>query len=81
MLRAAIALAVVALAAARRVAGGAAQPKMLGPYGKGADAYWLWKAQGAPKAVVVFEHGLDESELNPWNHMAWIEHLVRRETT
>ena len=51
---------------------------MLGPYGKGPDAYWIWRTQGAPKALVVFEHGLHESELNPWNHMAWIEHLVRR---
>jgi hypothetical protein len=77
MLRAAIALAVVALAVPAALPA-APEPKMLGPYGKGADAYWLWKAQGVPKAVVVFEHGLDESELNPWNHMAWIEHLVRQ---
>jgi hypothetical protein len=67
-------LAVTAPAAARP----AAEPKMLGPYGKGADAYWVWKARGAPKAVVVFEHGLDESELNPFNHLPWIEHLVER---
>ena len=77
MLRAAIVLAVVALAVPAG-SPAAQEPKMLGPYGKGADAYWLWKAQGAPKAVVVFEHGLDESELNPWNHVAWIEHLVQR---
>src|SRR4051812_34181223 len=49
---------------------------MLGPYGKGPDAYWLFKAKGAPKSVVVFEHGFDESELNPWNHVEWIHHLT-----
>jgi pimeloyl-ACP methyl ester carboxylesterase len=74
--RAALSLALVALAVTP--AGHAAKPRMLGPYGKGADAYWIWKARGTPKAVVVFEHGLDESELDPFNHLAWIEHLVER---
>ena len=77
MLRAAVAAALLALVVP--AASPASQaPRMLGPFGTGADAYWLWKAQGAPKAVVVFEHGLDESELNPWNHITWIEHLVRQ---
>jgi len=71
---AAAALALLVLAAP----GSAAGPKALGPYGKGPDAYWIWKARGAPKAVVVFEHGLDRSELDPWNHTAWIDHLVAR---
>jgi hypothetical protein len=78
MLRAVLAFALLALSLPAASPGTAPEPKMLGPYGKGADAYWLWKAHGAAKAVVVFEHGLDESELNPWNHTAWIEHLVRR---
>jgi acetyl esterase/lipase len=77
MLRAAVALAVVVLAAPAASGGTTPVPKMLGPFEEGADAYWLWKAQGPPKAVIVFEHGLDESELNPWNHAAWIEHLAR----
>ena len=80
MLRAAIVLAVVALAVPAG-SPAAQEPKMLGPFGKGADAYWLWKAQGAPKAVVVFEHGLDESELNPWNHWPGSSTSCSRETT
>jgi pimeloyl-ACP methyl ester carboxylesterase len=69
MLRAALAAVVVALAVP--AASGAA-----GPFGKGPDAYWLWRAHGQPKAVVVFEHGFDASELGPWNHLRWIQHLV-----
>jgi pimeloyl-ACP methyl ester carboxylesterase len=78
MLRAALAFFLLALALPAASPGTAPEPRMLGPYGKGADAYWLWKAHPAPKTVVVFEHGLDESELNPWNHIDWIEHLVRQ---
>jgi pimeloyl-ACP methyl ester carboxylesterase len=78
MLRAALAFSLLALALPAASPGTAPEPRMLGPYGKGADAYWLWKAHPAPRTVVVFEHGLDESELNPWNHIAWIEHLVRQ---
>jgi hypothetical protein len=73
-----LAAVVLGVLVAAAPAGSAPEPKMLGPYGKGADAYWLWRTHGAPKAVVVFEHGLDQSELNPWNHMAWIEHLVEQ---
>jgi pimeloyl-ACP methyl ester carboxylesterase len=73
-----LAFVLVAACAPAVAPGSAPEPKMLGPYGKGADAYWIWKAGGTPKAVVVFEHGLDESELNPANHLPWIEHLVGR---
>jgi pimeloyl-ACP methyl ester carboxylesterase len=78
MRRIALLLALAAVCAPIAAAVPSAEPKMLGPYGRGADAYWIWKARGAPKAVVVFEHGLDESELNPANHLPWIEHLVER---
>lgn len=78
MLRPALVCTLLALALPSASPGAAPEPKMLGPFGRGADAYWLWKAHGTPKSVVVFEHGLDESELNPWNHMEWIEHLVRQ---
>ncbi len=62
--------AVVALPAA------AAPPRMEGPFLKGADLYWVWRAPH-PRSVVVFMHGLDQSELYPGNHLPWIEHLVR----
>jgi hypothetical protein len=78
MLRSAVAFAILALTLPAAAPGATPPPKMLGPYGKGADAYWLWKAEPAARAVVVFEHGLDESELNPFNHTGWIEHLVRQ---
>jgi pimeloyl-ACP methyl ester carboxylesterase len=78
MLRAALAVTLLAVILPASSPGSTPEPRMLGPFGKGADAYWLWKAQGPPRAVVVFEHGLDESELNPWNHVTWIEHLVRQ---
>jgi len=76
MPRAAVAAALLALVLPASSL--ASQAPKIGPFGQGPDAYWLWKARGAPKAVVVFEHGLDESELNPWNHTAWIDHLVRQ---
>ena len=34
-------------------------------------------ARPHPRSVVVFMHGLDQSELYPGNHLPWIEHLVR----
>jgi alpha-beta hydrolase superfamily lysophospholipase len=74
--RLAACLVILAVAAPAAFAGSTAPPKMLGPYGKGADSYWLWRARGKPKAVVVFMHGLDESELRPANHLPWIEHLA-----
>jgi pimeloyl-ACP methyl ester carboxylesterase len=52
-----------------------AAPPMQGPYLQGADIYWLWRVPH-PRAVVVFEHGLDQSELAPTNHLPWIEHLA-----
>ncbi len=54
----------------------AAPPAMQGPYGQGADIYWLWRVPH-PRAVVVFEHGLDPSELYPGNHQPWLDHLAR----
>ena len=49
-----------------------------GRYGKGADAYWVWRRAGTRRRSWSSMHGLDQSELNPWNHLAWIEHLVRQ---
>jgi pimeloyl-ACP methyl ester carboxylesterase len=71
-------LVVFAVVAPGAPGGSGTPPRMLGPFLKGADSYWLWRAHGTPKSVVVFEHGLDESELNPANHQPWIEHLVQR---
>jgi pimeloyl-ACP methyl ester carboxylesterase len=71
-------LVVFAVAASGAQSQSSPPPRMLGPFLKGADGYWLWLARGTPKAVVVFEHGLHESELNPANHQPWIEHLVQR---
>jgi pimeloyl-ACP methyl ester carboxylesterase len=74
MRRVVIPLAVLALAAP---ATAAAPPRMEGPFLQGADLYWVWRAPH-PKSVVVFMHGLDQSELYPANHLPWIEHLVRQ---
>jgi pimeloyl-ACP methyl ester carboxylesterase len=71
-------LVVLAVIAPAALAGSAARPRQLGPYGSGADLYWLWHAQGKRKAVVIFLHGLDRSELNPANHLPWIEHLAQQ---
>src|SRR3954470_13800347 len=64
------------LAAVVATPASAAPPKMEGPFGNGADIYWVWHAPH-PQAIVVFLHGLDQSELYPGNHLPWIEHLVR----
>ena len=77
MLRGALTLMLLALTLPAASPASKPEPRMLGPFGNGADAYWLWKAQGTPKAVVVFEHGLDESELNPATHRPWLWHLAR----
>src|SRR2546428_10396472 len=48
-----------------------------GPFGLGADRYWLYRpARGAPRAVVIFLHGLDTSELTPRNHRPWLRQLA-----
>jgi pimeloyl-ACP methyl ester carboxylesterase len=71
-------LAVLAVAVPPALAGSAAPPRMRGPFGQGADIYWTWRASGKPKTVVVFMHGLDQSELYPSNHLPWIDHLAQR---
>ena len=71
-------LLALALAAPVALGGSTPHPRQLGPFGRGADVYWLWRSEGRPKAVVVFLHGLDRRELNPKNHLPWIEHLVRQ---
>jgi pimeloyl-ACP methyl ester carboxylesterase len=48
-----------------------------GPIGTGANAYYLYRPTGHTRAVVVYLHGLDESELNPANHRPWLWHLAR----
>jgi hypothetical protein len=64
------------LAAVVATPASAAPPTMQGPFGNGADIYWVWRAPH-PQSIVVFMHGLDQSELYPGNHLPWIEHLVR----
>lgn len=77
MRRAALVALLFALLAPGALAGPtAAPPKMEGPFLQGADLYWVWRAPH-PKSVIVFMHGLDQSELYPANHLPWIEHLVR----
>ena len=49
-----------------------------GPFGKGADAVWIFRPHGPPKSVVVFVHGLGRGELTPANHQPWLEHLAER---
>src|SRR3954454_2591558 len=71
-----IALIVVLSAVVVMPAGAAGPPKMQGPFGNGAEIYWVWRAPH-PQSVVIFMHGLDQSELYPGNHLPWIEHLVR----
>jgi pimeloyl-ACP methyl ester carboxylesterase len=58
--------------------GGSTSPRVRfeGPIGSRADAYFLFRPTGHVKAVVVFLHGLDESELIPANHRAWLWHLA-----
>jgi len=67
---------IVVLSAVAVTSAGAAPPRMEGPFGSGADIYWVWRAP-QPKSIVIFMHGLDQSELYPGNHLPWIEHLVR----
>jgi pimeloyl-ACP methyl ester carboxylesterase len=73
-----VCLLALLVAAPAAVGGSTPHPRQLGPFGRGADRYWLWRAPGKPKAVVLFLHGLDRSELSPANHLPWIEHLVGR---
>ena len=47
-----------------------------GPIGSGADAYYLYEPTTEIRAVVVYLHGLDESELNTANHRPWLWHLA-----
>ncbi len=56
--------------------GDSARGEADGPFGKGADQYWLFRPEGKPRAFVVFLHGLHESELTPTNHLRWLEHLA-----
>jgi predicted esterase len=53
-------------------------PRPEGPFGKGADAVWIFRPHGPPKSVVVFIHGLGSHELTPANHRPWLEHLAAR---
>jgi pimeloyl-ACP methyl ester carboxylesterase len=47
-----------------------------GPLGAGQDTYWLYRPTGHVRAVVVYLHGLDESELTTANHRLWLWHLA-----
>jgi poly(3-hydroxybutyrate) depolymerase len=73
-----VALLVLAVTAPVALASAAPHPRRIGPFGTGADVYWLWRPQDKPRAVVIFLHGLSRTELSPANHLPWIEHLVRQ---
>jgi hypothetical protein len=73
-----LAVAILAAAAPAALGRQAPPPRMLSPFGSGADIYWLWRAPAKAKTVVVFMHGLDRSELYPSNHLPWIEHLAQQ---
>jgi hypothetical protein len=52
-----------------------------GPFGHGADAVWILRPAGPPKAVVVFGHGWKQwppSPSHPWvgQFRPWLDHLV-----
>jgi pimeloyl-ACP methyl ester carboxylesterase len=66
----AVAGAVLALAGC----GAPWQAKIEGPFGAGADQYWIVRAHGRPKAIVALLHGLAPNsgeQLEPWQvHLA-----------
>ncbi|MFN2466655.1 MAG: alpha/beta hydrolase [Gaiellaceae bacterium] len=72
----AIALLAACAALALTACGGGGEST--GPFGEGADQYWLFRPEGKPRTVVVFLHGLHESELEPDNHLPWLEHLAEQ---
>jgi pimeloyl-ACP methyl ester carboxylesterase len=48
-----------------------------GPFGVGADKFWLYRpTNGSPRAVVVFLHGLGRESLTPRLHRPWLRHLA-----
>jgi pimeloyl-ACP methyl ester carboxylesterase len=50
-----------------------------GPFGVGADQYWLFQPlKGKPRALVIFLHGLDREALTPRMHRPWLEHLASK---
>ncbi len=78
-------VAVVAVAAALLAAphAEAGSPRVVGPFGRGADAVWLVPAVGHTRAIVVFGHGWKTAPPSspqawPAQFMPWLEHLARR---
>lgn len=50
-----------------------------GPFGVGADRFWLYRpAKGPPSAVVIFLHGLGREALEPTIHEPWLRHLAEK---
>jgi hypothetical protein len=47
-------------------------------YGTGASKVWVFRpAQGDPRALVLFFHGLgDQAETTPYHHRPWLRHLA-----
>ena len=72
--RTSLGLAAVLAAVALTGCGEQWQAKIEGPFGTGADQYWVLRAHGHPRAVVALLHGLapDSGEqLEPWQvHLA-----------
>lgn len=59
--------------------GGADAPaREEGPFGAGANEYWLYRPDGKPRALVVFLHGLSRASLDPKPHRPWLEHLAEQ---
>ena len=78
MSRLVLGLVLLAVASPTAFAGSATPPEAAGPFLRGGDQYWTWKARGKPRSVVVFLHGLHQTELTPVNHTPWIEHLAEK---
>jgi pimeloyl-ACP methyl ester carboxylesterase len=71
-----LALALVVLAAGCGGGSKGARVHFEGPLGSGVGTYWLYRPTGRVRAVVVYLHGLDESELSTANHRPWLWHLA-----
>ena len=55
----------------------AALTRLEGPFGTGANAYWIDRTAEKPRAVVVFFHGASEESLRPAVYREWLDYLAR----
>lgn len=50
-----------------------------GPFGAGAEQFWLYEPpSGAPRAMVIFLHGLGRESQKPDFHRPWLRHLAEK---